>query len=857
MLIFHRFKKAFSLKKSATPASQAPTRLSERVKPLFNRPLSFDLSDLKKAIAQANAPEYPDRSLLLNIYDYVMQDSEVFTQYQIAHRMVSAAPYAIFIGDRMDKNLTSFFNAPFMQDVIAAALDASFFGFTLLEVNADKLDELAEDSIITLPRSHYNPVNGRFYIDGDPNGAYINTQDNLHTFSAILVRGEELGLLKQVSFATLPKYYALNDWLRLNEKYGIPPIHISTQTTDPKEVDRLETLASAFGRDMYIITQEGDQVQILDNKAQNFYESFKNLIEYADKQIAKLINGQTGVSDERSYVGASEVHERLMKHFNASRLRSIQNALNATFIPLLQDKGILPALSNFRFISAEEDVNIAPEEAIKEDTPISIEGEKEADEDEDILKSDAPKEVVLSGDVIKKKTLITPYPSFNTLLRRGIYIPEFIEIARFKKIRLEGGGYTNVPDWSELYHGRNLHPAFKRALFRETYKPLREAILSGLDTTIADARLAGERTGTDGGDVYYTPKDITPQESKKSDKERAPKRGKQAPGVQMGKPSAAMMHKLLKHAAVFATFKNHQKAKEVKDALIDPKTKNIRSRNSFLKEVEKIEGKYNKAWLATEYNTALRTARQALKWDNIHEKKHLYPFLRYVESTAKDKRPEHLALVGIVEPIESPFWDTYYPPNGWNCQCSVEALSAIPHDYDKKIPKNPPNVPEQFKADLTRRYKIFNEDMHPYYEVEEEVAEKLTKEGEKEARRLEVKEALDNRDKNIGIPIRIDKNTYKLSASASSYHKLLGNALSTYTGLTYEERNVIMQSENIKTIFKNAVFEAWQDVREGKNNDVLKYLVLRSDFRGIPLRLKFRYYPNKMMTLHWIERLKK
>ena len=34
-------------------------------------------------------------------------------------------------------------------------------------------------------------------------------------------------------------------------------------------------------------------------------------------------------------------------------------------------------------------------------------------------------------------------------------------------------------------------------------------------------------------------------------------------------------------------------------------------------------------------------------------------------------RPEHAAMHGITLPPSYPFWEEFYPPNGWNCRCNV------------------------------------------------------------------------------------------------------------------------------------------------------------------------------------------
>lgn len=38
--------------------------------------------------------------------------------------------------------------------------------------------------------------------------------------------------------------------------------------------------------------------------------------------------------------------------------------------------------------------------------------------------------------------------------------------------------------------------------------------------------------------------------------------------------------------------------------------------------------------------------------------------------------PLHRELHGQVYHIDDPFWDTFYPPNGFNCRCTVTAYSA-------------------------------------------------------------------------------------------------------------------------------------------------------------------------------------
>ncbi|MEW5897732.1 MAG: phage minor head protein [Bacillota bacterium] len=51
------------------------------------------------------------------------------------------------------------------------------------------------------------------------------------------------------------------------------------------------------------------------------------------------------------------------------------------------------------------------------------------------------------------------------------------------------------------------------------------------------------------------------------------------------------------------------------------------------------------------------------------------PYWMYDAVNDKRTRPTHRALDGMVFPADHPFWDTWYPPNGYRCRCGVRSLS--------------------------------------------------------------------------------------------------------------------------------------------------------------------------------------
>lgn len=79
--------------------------------------------------------------------------------------------------------------------------------------------------------------------------------------------------------------------------------------------------------------------------------------------------------------------------------------------------------------------------------------------------------------------------------------------------------------------------------------------------------------------------------------------------------------------------------------------------------------------LRTIYQTNMRTSQMAGKWARLQRTKRAFPFLRYVTAGDERVREEHETWDGVILPIDHPWWDTHYPPNGFNCRCDVQAVN--------------------------------------------------------------------------------------------------------------------------------------------------------------------------------------
>jgi SPP1 gp7 family putative phage head morphogenesis protein len=85
--------------------------------------------------------------------------------------------------------------------------------------------------------------------------------------------------------------------------------------------------------------------------------------------------------------------------------------------------------------------------------------------------------------------------------------------------------------------------------------------------------------------------------------------------------------------------------------------------------------RFNDARLQLIYDTNLRQSYAAGRWASAQRNRARMPLLMYRTMRDERVRASHAQWDGLVLPVDDPFWDTHYPPNGWRCRCTAFALS--------------------------------------------------------------------------------------------------------------------------------------------------------------------------------------
>ena len=169
----------------------------------------------------------------------------------------------------------------------------------------------------------------------------------------------------------------------------------------------------------------------------------------------------------------------------------------------------------------------------------------------------------------------------------------------------------------------------------------------------------------------------------------------------------------------FSGFKTHHELVEA-SRLLKGDDGNFKPFEQFRRDVEAIDSTYNRNYLQAEYNFAAAASQMAVKWKEWEQDGDDYD-LQYRTAGDDRVREEHAALDGVTLPPSDPFWNSYLPPNGWNCRCTTVQVRK------GKYPQSDPEEaaargaactarPKQqiFRFNPGKQQKIFPP-KHPYF----------------------------------------------------------------------------------------------------------------------------------------------
>ena len=176
-------------------------------------------------------------------------------------------------------------------------------------------------------------------------------------------------------------------------------------------------------------------------------------------------------------------------------------------------------------------------------------------------------------------------------------------------------------------------------------------------------------------------------------------------------PEEAFREAILHSADVFSAFRTHRMQKDIAAQLLDSKGQ-LKPFSKFVKDVSPYIEHRNRAWLQTEYDTAVIRAQNAAEWKMFEQEKDVYPNLEWIQSTSPDPGADHMIFWGTIRPVDDAFWNEHRPGDRWNCKCELRQTdknaTAVPESDGKS------DAARGLETNPAKAEELFSQ-KHPYY----------------------------------------------------------------------------------------------------------------------------------------------
>lgn len=568
------------------------------------------------------------------------------------------------------------------EELLKLIMDVRFWGRTGIE-----FDFTDGFSVFEIPKQHINLNNQTILInDTDETGIDYSVDDNI----LVLGKSRDYGLFLKTAPFVIWKRGGFGDYAQWLEIFGMPQRVGKYSSYDPASRQLLEQALEQAGAAPWIVIPKESEVEtIATTSSGNSGQAYNEFRKACNEETLITILGQTltTIQGDKGARSLGEVHKEVEEGKNRSDMRFVQRVLNQYFAPLLEKRGFPVKGGYFVFPEAAEQLSVSDIVSLskiidipaaflhdKFSIPMPADGEAIAGsrgtQELTPKDDDEPKDSKEQKEKKPDKKKLRDFFAFAPAQERGFVTRLTDSITGRITLKDDDAGRYSInlnkllqDALNEIYDnetaGKN-QPVVSKPLFDIS----NSALQYGIDK------------------VFSEP--------------------------DFGKKNRNFIDEFKHNTAVFSAFKNHRQTKDIV-ALLHDEDGNLRSFRDFKRLALNVSKDYNVRWLQTEYNTAVRSARNAVNYRKWLETEHLYPNLEYMESSASHPRASHLSYVGTVLPIRHEWWDKHMPPSAWNCACSVR-----PTDKDVTPVPGEEYVPPVFQNNPGKTAEFVNIDEHPY-----------------------------------------------------------------------------------------------------------------------------------------------
>lgn len=340
---------------------------------IYREPEMFGvtLSDWRRSVERAWSESDPNRIDLTDIYKAITSyDAQAIGAIGQRKAGTLQGNVAIYNEDgTVNEQATKLIKSPsgstarWFKDFMSYSLDSIFWGFELVTINVVNgkpvVKKVPERNVIP----NMNVILKDTTIGNSKSNMLDFTEGPLDLITCKISYTNDindLGLLNGVA----PYFFSkvLSNWKMHADKFGMLTRVLKTNSENKKKLTGSYKAMRNHMRANFLVIGDGDELTF-EGDTRTSMDIYKDLNNYCDSNISKIIVGQTSTTDQKSFAGSANVHENILESIIRSDREFIESVVNDQLIPKLQLLNLIP--NNVYFgISENIDVDLVEQAGI-------------------------------------------------------------------------------------------------------------------------------------------------------------------------------------------------------------------------------------------------------------------------------------------------------------------------------------------------------------------------------------------------------------------------------------------------------------------------------------------------------------
>lgn len=285
----------------------------------------------------------PNRTQLHEIYCDVVLDPHLTSLMRTLKMKVVSGEFNVCNADGTEnEELTDKLNVTWFREYMEHFVDSIFYGHSLIQLGGIVNDQFTDLELVN--RDHVIPEKGKVKISiGDNIDSGISFRESPYKEWLIECGSkDDLGLLHKATPFVIWKKGILGAWSQYAELFGMPVRVGRTDIANPELKKNMESMLKNMTQSSYAVLHPDDMLEMIGDKNSDSFNVYDKFIDKINAELSKLVLGQTGTTDEKSFAGSANVHNDILNDMVLAIKQQIESHFEKHVLPLLQYHRIFP-----------------------------------------------------------------------------------------------------------------------------------------------------------------------------------------------------------------------------------------------------------------------------------------------------------------------------------------------------------------------------------------------------------------------------------------------------------------------------------------------------------------------------------